>query len=171
VRLTLIAILATFITACSSTPTTIQQAPSADLQLKQVLTAPDNYLGQKVRWGGKIIEIKNFQDHAQIQLVQFPLNRKGRPLESSDSQGRFYVRSNDFLDPEIFKVDTMLTVYGELEDKTTVTVDEKTLTLPVIRMEENKRWPVYSASGLPYNPKHDMPFVGYGYYATGTYSP
>jgi outer membrane lipoprotein len=171
VRALIIASLAMFIVACSSAPATIQHAPHADLQLKQVSPNVDAYMGEAVRWGGKIIDVKNEQSYSQIQLVQFPLNRYGRPVESNESQGRFLVRSNEFLDPEIFTNGSMLTVYGKITDKATLKVDQKTLTLPVIDIIDSQRWPVNSASGRPYNPKHDWPFVGFGYYATGSYSP
>lgn len=167
----IIACMALLIAACSSAPANIQHSPYGDVQLKQVAPAVDSHIGETVRWGGKIIEVKNFQDHSQIQLVQFPLNRIGRPIASEQSQGRFYVTSSDFLDPEIFKVDTMLTVYGKVSDKAMLQVDQKSLTLPVVTVEESHRWPATSASGRPYNPKHDWPFVGFGYYATGSYSP
>jgi outer membrane lipoprotein len=167
----LIASLAIFITACSSAPATIQHAPRSDIQLKSVSANVEAHIGEAVRWGGKIIEVKNEQNFSQIQLVQFPLNRYGRPVESNESQGRFLVRSKDFLDPEIFTTGSMLTVYGKISEKTTLKVDQKTLTLPVIDIIDSQRWPVNSASGRPYNPKHDWPFVGFGYYATGSYSP
>ncbi len=170
-RALIIVSLAVLITACSSAPATIQHAPGADLQLKQVSPDIEAHIGEAVRWGGKIIEVKNEQNYSRIQLVQFPLNRYGRPVESSESQGRFVVKSSEFLDPAIFTIGSMLTVYGNISDKTPLQVDQKTLTLPVIDIIDSQRWPVNSASGRPYNPKHDWPFVGFGYYATGSYSP
>jgi len=167
----IIASLAIFITACSSAPATIQHAPRGDIQLKQVIPDADAHVGEAVRWGGKIIEVKNQQDFSRLQLVQFPLNRYGRPVESRESQGRFLVRSHAFLDPEIFTIGSMLTVYGKIAETSTLKVDQKTLTLPVLDIIDSQRWPLNSASGRPYNPKHDWPFVGFGYYATGSYSP
>lgn len=170
-RIFVVAFMTLLISACSSAPANIQHSPYGDLQLAQVTPSVDSHIGDTVRWGGKIIEVKNYQDFSQIQLVQFPLNRLGRPIESDDSQGRFYVRSDTFLDPEIYKVGTMLTVYGKVTDKDTLMVDQKDLLLPIVTIAESHRWPSTSASGRPYNPKHDWPFVGYGYYATGSYSP
>lgn len=165
----IIMLFALTLTACGTTSSTGGRYGA--VQLEQVMSAVDSHIGQSVRWGGKIIEVKNFQDYSQIQLVQFPLNRRGRPIETDESQGRFFVRSNAFLDPEIFKVGTMLTVNGEVVDKATLKVDQKDLVLPVVTIADTQRWPTHSASGRPYNPKHDWPFVGYGYYATGSYSP
>ncbi|MCX4193639.1 Slp family lipoprotein [Methylophaga sp. OBS1] len=163
--------LALLLTACSTAPTTIQHAPKTDLQLKQVSVDVASHIDEAVRWGGKIIEVNNEQNYTQIQLIQFPLNRYGRPVESDDSQGRFLVKSDAFLDPAIFTTGSMLTVYGRIIDKKLIKVDQRTLTLPVVTIIDSQRWPANSASGRPYNPKHDWPFVGFGYYATGSYSP
>lgn len=170
-RIFTIMILALTVAACGTTSTTGERGPYGAVQLEQVTASVDSHVGQTVRWGGKIIEVKNFQNYSQIQLVQFPLNRRGRPIETDDSAGRFYVRSDAFLDPEIYTVGSMLTVNGEVVEKATLKVDQKDLVLPVVTLAESQRWPSHTASGRPYNPKHDWPFVGYGYYATGSYSP
>lgn len=159
------------LTACSSTSQTMQSNRYDDLQLKQVTPSVASYKGETVRWGGKIIKVHNFDTHSQLQLVQFPLNRYGRPIQANNSQGRFFTRSNDFLDPEIFKEGMMLTVVGQISDQASITVDKKNLVVPVVEIQESQRWPANSASGREYNPKHDWPFIGYGYYGTGSYSP
>lgn len=161
-----------WLTACSSVSPRIQSAPAGDLQLKQAATNVGEFKGQTVRWGGKVIEVKNFETYSVIQLVQFPLNRYGRPVEDGASQGRFFSRSADFLDPEIYQLGAMVTVVGQITEDETIKVDQKTLVLPVVGIEETKVWPAFNAaSGRPYNPKHDWPFVGFGYYGTGSYSP
>lgn len=171
-RTLIITIFALTLSACGTAPSnTDQRGPYGAVQLEQVTPAVDSHTGQSVQWGGKIIEVNNFQNYSQLQLVQFPLNRYGRPIETGKSQGRFFVRSNDFLDPEIFTVGSFLTVNGEVVDKATVKVDQKDLILPVVKLADSQRWPVNKESGRPYNPKHDWPFIGYGYYGTGSYSP
>lgn len=167
---TVIATLAILLSACSSGGGSYHQGPYGSAQ-QQSVSAANVEQGQTVNWGGKIIQVNNYQTHSLLQLVQLPLDRYSRPIESADSLGRFYVRSDDFLDPEIFKVDSYLTVSGQVAESTMLMVDEKQLELPVIHLKESQRWPQNHASGRPYNPKHNWPFVGYGYYGTGSYSP
>ncbi|KKN47463.1 hypothetical protein LCGC14_0662640 [marine sediment metagenome] len=160
------------LTACSSVSPQIQFAAADALQLKQAAADIDASIGKTVRWGGKIISVSNEQDQSSLQIVQFPLSYIGRPVESKASQGRFIVQTTKFLDPEVYKKDELVTVVGTLTSSQVIQVDQKKLTLPVLEMTETHRWSrLNPSSGLPYNPKHDQPFVGYGYYGTGSYSP
>ncbi|BDZ74297.1 hypothetical protein GCM10025856_20160 [Methylophaga marina] len=158
--------------ACSYMSPSIKPPAEGDLSLQQVAMDIQANSGKRVRWGGKIIAVENTDQQSEILVVQFPLNRAGRPDDSLNSDGRFYVRSANFLDPEVYKPDSFITVLGQVVDEKKMTVDQKQLTLPVIQLLKDQRWPANnSVSGLPYNPKHDWPFVGYGYYGTGSYSP
>lgn len=171
VRFIILILALSALTACSYMSPTIKP-PTEDLSLKQVAENIELFKGKTVRWGGKIIAVENNEQQSEILVVQFPLNRVGRPDESNDSDGRFFIRSADFLDPEVYKKDSFVTVLGEVVDHKSITVDQKQLTLPVIQLIKDQRWPANNpVSGLPYNPKHDWPFVGYGYYGTGSYSP
>lgn len=172
IRLIMSLLSLSLLVACSYMAPSIKPPPEGDLSLQQVMTDIHSHTGKRVRWGGKIIAVENSEQQSEIQVVQFPLNRTGRPDDSSNSEGRFIVRSSSFLDPEVYKSDSFITVLGEIVDQKTITVDKKQLVLPVITMSKEQRWPANNAvSGLPYNPKHDWPFVGYGYYGTGSYSP
>ncbi|MCX4187418.1 Slp family lipoprotein [Methylophaga sp. OBS4] len=160
------------LTACSGVSSNIQSAPAGDIQLKQVVTGVETYMGTTVRWGGKIISISNYETYSSLQIVQFPLNRYGRPIADRHSQGRFISQSKNFLDPEIYQEGTMVTFVGTVSAEETIKVDQKTLTLPVIDIIDSHLWiDKYSGTNREYNPKHDAPFVGYGYYGTGYYSP
>ncbi len=160
------------LTACSYMSPTIKPPAEGDLSLKQVTANIDLYQGKPVRWGGKIIAVENTEQQSELMVVQFPLNRVARPVESDNSAGRFIIRSPNFLDPEVYKQDSFITALGQVVDQKKITVDQKQLILPVIQLIKEQRWPANNpVSGLPYNPKHDWPFVGYGYYGTGSYSP
>jgi outer membrane lipoprotein len=172
IRFSIFILTLAVLTACSYMSPKIQPPAEGDLSLKQVADNINLYQGKTVRWGGKIIAVENSEQQSEILVVQFPLNRVGRPDESSDSEGRFFIRSADFLDPEVYKPDSFITVLGQVVAQKNITVDQKQLTLPVIQQSKEQRWPANNpVSGLPYNPKHDWPFVGYGYYGTGSYSP
>lgn len=160
------------LTACSGVSSNIQSAPAGNIQLKQVVASVETYKGTPVRWGGKIIKVSNYETHSSLQIVQFPLNRYGRPVAATPSQGRFISQSKNFLDPEIYQEGTMVTFVGTVRDEETIKVDQKTLTLPVIDISDSHLWvDKYSGTNKEYNPKHDARFVGYGYYGTGSYSP
>lgn len=157
---------------CSSVPPAVYSSPAGDVALSRVIVDVDRYAGNTVRWGGKIIMVSNEESHSDLQIVQLPLNTFGHPIATEPSQGRFIARSPDFLDPEIYREGLMVTFIGRISGSQTLQVDRRTLVLPVIEISESHLWVGrYSGSEREYNPKHDAPFAGHGYYGRGFYTP
>ena len=154
----LLALVVLLLTACSNVPVAIKNAPDPDLQLTQITGNISSYQGQFVRWGGQVIKVDNNDDGAIIEVAQFPLNSYGRPEISKDSEGRFLARTEAFVDPYIFKAGTLLTVAGIVTAGQNVTIDRKTLSLPIVKIKELYRW---SASAYRRTPDY---WYGYPYY-------
>lgn len=166
------AILVALLSGCAAMNPSIENPPSNDLQYAQVLPNISQYQDQVVRWGGVVADVSNQQNQAELTLVQFPLTRYGKPITTANSAGRFIVQSNGFLDPLIYEKGAVVTVVGSLSGEQTHKVDQKSLRMPVVIMTDSQVWPEqYADRERPYNPKHDWPFRGYGYYGTGSYSP
>lgn len=162
----------TLLTACSAAKPSLFATSANDISYQQLIQRVDQYQHETVRWGGVIVEVENTEDRARLTVVHFPLTRYGKPITSKDSDGRFVVLSERFLDPIIYKKGKLITVIGQVDGFETQQVDRRTLTLPIILLQENYLWPENCAEGSrSYNPKHDAPFLGYGYYGTGSYSP
>lgn len=169
----LIYIFPLFLFACSSLPKTIQDPPADDLQLDEVLGQLLKYKNSSVRWGGKIITVNNDEQGSLLQIVQFPLNNIGRPVVSKNSQGRFLVESNLFLDPEVFKTGTLATFSGVIKGQKTRQIDKMQLVLPVIQLQDSHLWPIQNE--LRSNLYHDRfaypyrlnGFYGWPYYGAG----
>ncbi len=165
-------IFALLISGCAATQSSVQFPPPGDPQYSQILTNPTQYQGKAVRWGGVVAEVSNGANQAEMTLVQFPLTRYGIPITTGNSAGRFIVQTDGFLDPLIYEKGALVTVLGNISGEQTRKVDQKSLRMPVVTMTDNQVWPQqYSDRKRPYNPKHDWPFRGYGYYGTGSYSP
>lgn len=161
-----------FLSACATQTSSIHQAPANDTDLQTVLNDPQAHLQTPVRWGGAVASLRNHADHAEVTIVAFPLTSRGKPITTENSAGRFVVTTDRFLDPLIYKTGALVTVLGTLSEVKTLTVDEKTLTAPVLTLTDARVWPDnYADRQRPYNPKHDDRFIGYGYYGTGSYSP
>lgn len=160
------------LSGCTVKTTSIHHSPTPDIQLTQVTSATDSYVGQQVRWGGMVAEVRNLEQQSELTLVQFPLTRYGNPITTGRSVGRFVVTTKSFLDPLIYQEGVLVTVVGTIEDVITRQIDQKSLPIPVVNMTDSQVWPdKYGDRLYPYNPKHDAPFRGYGYYGTGSYSP
>ncbi len=165
-------IVAVLLSGCAATQSSIQYPPAGDPQFSQVMTNLSQYQGKAVRWGGVVAEVKNDENQAEMTVVQFPLTRYGIPITTGNSAGRFIVQTSGFLDPLIYEKGAVVTVLGQVNGEQTRKVDQKSLRMPVITLSNSQVWPQeYSDRERPYNPKHDWPFRGYGYYGTGSYSP
>jgi outer membrane lipoprotein len=162
-----------FLTACSSTSPLIKSAPSDDYQLKQVVLNVDSFIGKQVRWGGKVIKVNNDDNYSTVHMVQFPLNGYGKPRPRQASQGRFSSQSREFLDPAIFEEGTLVTFAGTVQSKETVTVDKKSLLVPIINITEFHIWPEmnpeFEHGHYYYVSPSYRPYVGYRYYGTRRY--
>lgn len=158
-----IVFMALFLSACSNVPVAIKTAPQPDVQLNQ-LNANNvmSHQGQKVRWGGQIVKVENDNNGSTLHIAQFPLNSYGRPVTDNDGDGRFIATSRDFIDPAIYKQGTLVTLAGTLTDNQVVTIDKKTMSLPVVQIRDIYRWNRHH-----YNRER---WVGPGYY-NGFYSP
>lgn len=75
---------------------------------------PEAYVGEFVILGGEIIRTDNFRDHSEITVLQYPLDREKRPQPEKESGGRFLIRSDSFLDPEIYEPGKLVTAAGKI---------------------------------------------------------
>ncbi|MEQ1638749.1 MAG: Slp family lipoprotein [Methylococcales bacterium] len=99
---------------CSSLPTAIKDAPDLAVSYAQAKQNINSYKNTPVRWGGVIIEVENEQSYSLLQVVYYPLNYTGRPQLSKAPEGRFVVKSTDFLDPAIYTKNKEITLAGVL---------------------------------------------------------
>jgi outer membrane lipoprotein len=173
-------LIACFIlTACSNLPPAIEDPPAFDLSYQQALTNLGNYKHAPVRWGGTIVEVENEPSFSAIQILLYPLGSYGRPDLDEPHQGRFVIKSPEFLDPAVYAKDTAITVAGTLEGNTERTIGKKTLRLPLIVAKQIHLWQKqdygsyyggYGYGGFNYYPYGG--FYGYSpYYWGGYYQP
>jgi len=164
-------ILSLFLVACSSLPKTIQDPPSYDLQLENVAGQSSDYVNKPIRWGGMIITVNNDDQQSLLQIVHFPLNGFAKPDVTRESQGRFLIQTEQFLDPEVYKFGRLATFSGIIHSEQQRLVDKKTLLLPVVEMTESYLWPKELSMSPYYNTHYFYPYNGYGFYGRRYYSP
>src|SRR5512136_1879417 len=73
---------------------------------------PGAHLGQVVMFGGKILETKASPTSSEITVLQLPLGTSDRPQDGDRSEGRFLLRSVQFLDPAVYRTGLLLTAVG-----------------------------------------------------------
>ena len=139
-----------FLSACAGLPSAVKDVPVTKLSYTEASRDPNSYKNTSVRWGGSIIDVDNEQDYTLIQVLSYPLDFTGRPQFSKPSQGRFVIKSSEFLDPAVYAKDREITVAGVLEGDIERTVGKKTVRLPLVSSISMYLWPIYLADPYGY---------------------
>ena len=102
---------------------------------------PDAYVSEVVMLGGKILEIKVSSTSSELTILQLALGRSGRPANLDQSEGRFLVRSEQFLDPATYQKGKLLTVVGILKGSGIRDIGSLDYVYPIVEAIEIKLWP------------------------------
>ncbi len=160
--------------ACSNLPPAIKNPPLYDISYTQAIQQITGYKYAMVRWGGVIINVENEQDFSLVEVLYYPLDNKGRPQTDQSHEGRFLIKSPEFLDPVVYSKNTEITVAGTLIGDIERTIGNKELRLPLVSATTIHLWPVYVYDnyydyygGFGY----DYYYGGYPYYWMGYYWP
>jgi outer membrane lipoprotein len=160
----LLSICILLLSACSNLPPLIEDPPLFDISYSQATPNIAHYKDAPVRWGGVIIGVENEQNFSLVQVLYYPLNSYGRPRLDEPNEGRFLIKSPEFLDPAVYTKDTEITVAGTLKGDIERTVGNKTLRLPLISSTVIHLWPAYVPGGY-----YGYGGFGYGYPYYGYY--
>ncbi len=147
------------LTACSSLPPTIENPPALDLSYGNAIQDLTRYKNQPVRWGGVVAEVENEQNASLVQVLFYPLNSYGRPMLDEQPQGRFVLKSTQFLDPLVYAKNSEITVAGSLNGSIERTIGKKVVSLPLVVATTLYLWPDYNSNN----------YYGYGGYGYGGY--
>ena len=151
------------VAGCSTLPPTLSESPPGDPTLRDVRGNATDHQGMRVRWGGVIMSVENEADKTWIQILQKRLNGQGRPRDEQDSEGRFLMWTDGFLDPGIYAEGRRITVFGEVNGQAERTIGRRVLMLPVIKALDHYLWKDYDRTlDYPY-PIFNDPYSPYGY--------
>ena len=125
-------------------------------------------VGERVRWGGKIVNARPGKDATCFEIVSKPLDRQARPVEGDETLGRFVACAQGFYDPAVYEPGREVTVTGTLAEPMTRQVGEYEYRFPVVKAETVYLWPRRQERVVVYDPWLD-PFWGpdWGWGVTG----
>jgi outer membrane lipoprotein len=161
--------LCVFLSACAGLPSAVKNVPVTNLSYSQVSNDLNRYKGTSVRWGGVIIDVENEENQTLVQVLSYPLDYSGRPQSTKQSDGRFVVKSAEFLDPAVYKKDREITVAGELEGDIERKIGKKTVRLPLLSSTALYMWPVYQPNPYGYGYGGYGGWGGWGPWGMGPY--
>ncbi len=133
---------AIWIAGCAAQPPAPLQG-SVDTTATPAAVSADwrSFEDRKVRWGGKIVKILVKEDATWVEIMGLPLDSKGKPMQVDASQGRFLVRIEGFLEPEIYAKGRLMSFLGRIAGVRKGKVGERPYTYPVLEAEGYHLWP------------------------------
>lgn len=130
------------LTGCASVPTELETATNDEalIDYKLAKKQQNKVVGESARWGGVIADVRNTEDKTVFEVVNFPLQRWGRPEVSDDSDGRFLAVVDGFIDPEVYKKGRAISFVGVIGKTQQGKIGEYTYIYPVLEADNHYLW-------------------------------
>ena len=107
---------ALMLSGCVTVPDAIKgSSPTPQQDLVRVMSAPQLYVGQEARFGGKVVAVQNQQGKTRLEIATVPLDSGARPTLGEPSRGRIYADVNGFLDPVDFSGDGHINLWDPVD--------------------------------------------------------
>lgn len=107
---------------------------SVDLSL--LFKNPLDYKGAFIVLGGNVVHAVNEQDGTYIEVVEKPLDYRGRPKNTDHSLGRFLIFYEGYLETAVFSKAENVTVAGEVMGTLERQLGEMDYTYLLIKSKE-----------------------------------
>lgn len=140
------------LSGCVTVPDAIKGTSSLPQQdLVRVMNAPQLYVGQEARFGGKVVDIQNMQGKTRLEIATMPLDSGARPVLGEASIGRIYALVPGFLDPVDYR-GQLVTVVGPITGTENGKIGETAYKYMVMQVTGYKRWRVVQQVVMPPEP-------------------
>ena len=133
------------------------------LAFEMVKVNPDTHKGKRLLVGGEIIEVRNFKEMTEIDILEKPLTTDRSPAHGDLSRGRFVLIQSSFLDPTLFKVGRRLTAIATVMGGRTQKIGEAEIMVPVFETPKIHLWPLEPPYPQQYPYRHWWPDVNFGF--------
>ncbi|QGN38625.1 Slp family lipoprotein [Klebsiella oxytoca] len=163
------------LSGCVSVPDAIKgTTPTPQQDLVRVMNAPQLYVGQEARFGGKVVNVLNQQGKTRLEIATVQLDEAARPGLGEPSRGRIFADVNGFIDPVDFR-GQLVTVVGPIVGVVDGKVGNTAYQFMLMNVTGYKRWNVVQQVVMPPQPIDPWmfgprPWV-YGHGGWGWYNP
>ena len=97
---------------------------------------PEAHEGKTVILGGIVVSTHNTDKGTYVEVLQTPLDSRGRPKDTDYSYGRFIFFYEEYLDAAIFSKGKAVTVGGKIFGTTTRPLGDIDYTYPLVYARE-----------------------------------
>lgn len=129
------------LSACVATPP-IVGAPTRSPAPHHAGAYIERYLDVPVLWGGSIVEVRQFDGYAEMEIIAYPLDSSQRPLFDRPDQGRFIAVRAGTIDRSRFSSGRYLTLHGPITGERNATWRGKSVRIAEVDAREIALWPV-----------------------------
>jgi outer membrane lipoprotein len=110
------------------------------ISFHELQSDPEHYQGKWVMLAGVIINTNNTNEGTFVEVLQKPMGRRGRPLDTDVTGGRFIISSAQFLDAAVYLPGRLITVIGEAAGRKVQPIGEIEYRYPVVTAKELHLW-------------------------------
>lgn len=129
------------IAACASQPSFKDEG--IDHTLTPALAKQDRItMGEKVIWGGTILNSENLKDKTRLEILSYPVDQKGRLKKDAEPGGRFYALYDGYLETAEYRKNRWVSLTGQYAGTDSGKVGEADYTFPVVNISQLYLWPV-----------------------------
>ena len=144
-------------------PLEIREPPTPDPSVYEVQAEPAGQAGRWVRWGGRILDVRNRPQVTEIEVLATALGYNGVPAMDESGLGRFIAEVPGFLDPAEYPRDRRITVAGTVTGVRIREVGAYPYDYPVVAVARHVLW----APPAPEPYWHRYPYYGPPFYPWG----
>lgn len=137
-----LAVPAVLLAVAACAPAPIYQSTGALVTAtpSQVAQAPERFSNNEVIWGGRIVQVKVYADHSEIELLAYPLDSSQRPKVSDLGDGRFIAVMRGYVEPLNYPSGALMTVNGQLDGSRAGKVGEANYVFPLVSVAQSHVW-------------------------------
>lgn len=152
---------------CASNPLPDEALNQVDPSLffAEVKDNPPAFAGRTLLLGGQILENRPTAQGSVLEVLNYDLDRWGRPKEIDEIGGRFLVQSQRFLDPEVYAKGKRVTLTATVIGQETRPLQDIDYPYPVFRLGAIHLWrdPLFYDAPYYYGPGYPSPYSPYYY--------
>ena len=160
----LLAFVCVLVSGCGANtplPDSITSPPPGNVQMVEVMGDMEAARGQRVRWGGSVVEVVVESSGAtRIEILERKLDASGQPLNHGPSDGRFAIRASPEVNSGRYSLGSEVTVAGQLQGSVVASTGE---LIPLLLVADFVRW----IPPLPPYYYYDDPLYGRGPWGYG----
>jgi len=129
-----------WLAACAPAPIYKTTGAAATAAPFQVAQSPENFSNREVIWGGRIVQVKVFADHSEIEVLAYPLDTSQRPKANDSGNGRFIAVMPGYVEPLDYPSGALMTVNGKLGGSRAGKVGEADYVFPLVSVAQSHVW-------------------------------